>query len=154
MFCLFLCIYSQRFNKFYKKYFRYKLWTHIWTQNYSTYIIILYQFVGMWRSYLWHCFVRFGIPRIYHADAVRLQMRLTCNKHGLCCNMNLYWSMVLYIKIRTTYFTFILNLFSHKFQTISALMNSENSSLTYSHTLRISSSILIIATCTSNSGNA
>jgi hypothetical protein len=38
---------------------------HTCTQNYSTFIIILYQFVGVWRSYLWHCFVRFGNPRIY-----------------------------------------------------------------------------------------
>ena len=37
---------------------------HTCTQNYVTFII-LYQFVGVWRSYLWHCFVRFGNPRIY-----------------------------------------------------------------------------------------
>ena len=57
-----------------------------------------------------------------------------------------------------TYCTYILDLFSHEFQTISAfiIMNNEITSLTYSHTerLHIFSSILIIVHTNINSRNA
>ena len=58
-----------------------------------------------------------------------------------------------------TYCTYILDLFSHEFQTIFQpyiIMNNEITSLTYSHTerLHIFSSILIIVHTNINSRNA
>ena len=87
----------------------------------------------------------------YISDAIRLQMRL--NKHWyVAWNMKWYWLIVLYIKVRTVHLYWIY--FHTSFKLFQPLMNSEITSLIYSHTERlyIFSSILIIVT--SNSRNA
>ena len=74
---------------------------HTCTKNYATFIIILYQFVGVWRSYLWHWFVRFGNPRIY-----QMLFGFKCDwikTDSVASNMKWYWLIVLYIKVRTVY---------------------------------------------------
>ena len=75
------------------------------TQNYATFIIILYQFVGVWRSYLWHRFVRFGNPRIY-----QMLFGFKCdwiNTDSVAWNMEWYWLIVLYIKVCTVHLYWI-----------------------------------------------
>ena len=84
---------------------------HTCTKNYATFIIILYQFVGVWRSYLWHWFVRFGNPRIY-----QMLFGFKCDwikTDSVASNMKWYWLIVLYIKVRTVHLYWIYSIYFH-----------------------------------------
>jgi hypothetical protein len=127
---------------------------HTCTQNYSTFIIILYQFVGVWRSYLWHCFVRFGNPRIYMIALFGFKCDWI-NTDSVAWNMKWYWLIVLYIKVRTVHIYWIYFHTSFKLfqpdneQWDHITINIRSYRKTPDH---IFSSILIIVT--SNSRNA
>jgi hypothetical protein len=99
-----LCIHSQSFNKFYEKYFRYKLWTHMYTKLFN----IHHHIVSICRSMA----LIFGsmATLVYIRCIDQMLFGFKCdwiNTDSVAWNMKWYWLIVLYIKVRTVHIYWI-----------------------------------------------